>query len=202
MFVATTSRRTVAGRVTRKWTITTSRKPSRFGLTVVSKRRSPAKGAEPFVTRRSASCGAAPARAAATRKAVTRPSCRLQFPYFPLIQGTIAASILVFDEAIPHLCRARSAGAARCVGRAPARCERRHAIRPRRARHDHDPGPRRGDRQLRTGQGDDQRSGRRRRDGPRSEEHTSELQSRENLVCRLLLEKKQQHLVTLLVDND
>src|SRR5690606_41787371 len=26
---------------------------------------------------------------------------------------------------------------------------------------------------------------------PRSEEHTSELQSRENLVCRLLLEKKQ-----------
>src|SRR5690606_41163484 len=28
---------------------------------------------------------------------------------------------------------------------------------------------------------------------PRSEEHTSELQSRENLVCRLLLEKKQKH---------
>src|SRR5690606_40510197 len=27
-------------------------------------------------------------------------------------------------------------------------------------------------------------------DGGRSEEHTSELQSRENLVCRLLLEKK------------
>src|SRR5271165_7637405 len=26
--------------------------------------------------------------------------------------------------------------------------------------------------------------------GPRSEEHTSELQSRDNLVCRLLLEKK------------
>src|SRR5690606_39617008 len=34
-------------------------------------------------------------------------------------------------------------------------------------------------------------------DGDRSEEHTSELQSRENLVCRLLLEKKkspQSHL--------
>src|SRR5436309_4595361 len=30
----------------------------------------------------------------------------------------------------------------------------------------------------------------RRRPAPRSEEHTSELQSRENLVCRLLLEKK------------
>src|SRR5690606_15985385 len=28
--------------------------------------------------------------------------------------------------------------------------------------------------------------------GARSEEHTSELQSRENLVCRLLLEKKQE----------
>src|SRR5690606_40373037 len=28
---------------------------------------------------------------------------------------------------------------------------------------------------------------------PRSEEHTSELQSRENLVCRLLLEKKKTH---------
>src|SRR5207302_6992787 len=30
------------------------------------------------------------------------------------------------------------------------------------------------------------------RRNPRSEEHTSELQSRENLVCRLLLEKKKQ----------
>src|SRR6266511_4799142 len=29
-----------------------------------------------------------------------------------------------------------------------------------------------------------------RKEKPRSEEHTSELQSRENLVCRLLLEKK------------
>src|SRR5690606_39478219 len=30
----------------------------------------------------------------------------------------------------------------------------------------------------------------------RSEEHTSELQSRENLVCRLLLEKKKKHRPT------
>src|SRR2546427_2763838 len=29
--------------------------------------------------------------------------------------------------------------------------------------------------------------------GSRSEEHTSELQSQSNLVCRLLLEKKKQH---------
>src|SRR2546430_12840650 len=31
---------------------------------------------------------------------------------------------------------------------------------------------------------------------PRSEEHTSELQSQSNLVCRLLLEKKKSNLVT------
>src|SRR2546429_6020998 len=33
-------------------------------------------------------------------------------------------------------------------------------------------------------------------DAPRSEEHTSELQSRLHLVCRLLLEKKKARLVT------
>src|SRR3712207_8189737 len=33
---------------------------------------------------------------------------------------------------------------------------------------------------------------------PRSEEHTSELQSRQYLVCRLLLEKKKKHISTLL----
>src|SRR2546427_9087035 len=31
---------------------------------------------------------------------------------------------------------------------------------------------------------------------PRSEEHTSELQSQSNLVCRLLLEKKKKHKTT------
>src|SRR5690606_39359448 len=31
----------------------------------------------------------------------------------------------------------------------------------------------------------------------RSEEHTSELQSRENLVCRLLLEKKKENAMTI-----
>src|SRR2546429_6398280 len=34
----------------------------------------------------------------------------------------------------------------------------------------------------------------RNRDCPRSEEHTSELQSRLHLVCRLLLEKKNKHV--------
>src|SRR5207302_9910926 len=33
-------------------------------------------------------------------------------------------------------------------------------------------------------------------DAQRSEEHTSELQSRENLVCRLLLEKKKKKKIT------
>src|SRR2546425_9318600 len=35
-----------------------------------------------------------------------------------------------------------------------------------------------------------------RRPGSRSEEHTSELQSLAYLVCRLLLEKKKQHVAT------
>src|SRR3712207_2039884 len=36
-------------------------------------------------------------------------------------------------------------------------------------------------------------------DPPRSEEHTSELQSRQYLVCRLLLEKKKTNIIILLV---
>src|SRR5258707_9493871 len=36
----------------------------------------------------------------------------------------------------------------------------------------------------------------------RSEEHTSELQSRQYLVCRLLLEKKKKHDCTLLLIMD
>src|SRR5260370_20210673 len=35
------------------------------------------------------------------------------------------------------------------------------------------------------------------RRGPRSEEHTSELQSHLNIVCRLLLEKKKHQLLTI-----
>src|SRR3712207_7700329 len=36
---------------------------------------------------------------------------------------------------------------------------------------------------------------------PRSEEHTSELQSRQYLVCRLLLEKKKNHKIDKNVNN-
>src|SRR5256885_9243997 len=35
----------------------------------------------------------------------------------------------------------------------------------------------------------------------RSEEHTSELQSPCNLVCRLLLEKKKKHILTTTIDD-
>src|SRR5690242_20793436 len=34
--------------------------------------------------------------------------------------------------------------------------------------------------------------------GPRSEEHTSELQSHVNLVCRLLLEKKKKYTIKIM----
>src|SRR3712207_7035036 len=60
----------------------------------------------------------------------------------------------------------------------------------------------------RSGGGDHRRDGRRTGAGvgapalragtrTRSEEHTSELQSRQYLVCRLLLEKKNKHLTTI-----
>src|SRR3712207_7073089 len=39
------------------------------------------------------------------------------------------------------------------------------------------------------------------RDAQRSEEHTSELQSRQYLVCRLLLEKKKTKDITIPVDQ-
>src|SRR2546427_5897075 len=36
----------------------------------------------------------------------------------------------------------------------------------------------------------------------RSEEHTSELQSQSNLVCRLLLEKKKKNILNIIDDNE
>src|SRR3712207_8181120 len=52
-------------------------------------------------------------------------------------------------------------------------------------------------RTVRAGAGSGRLLGGDRRDG-RSEEHTSELQSRQYLVCRLLLEKKNKHFSELL----
>src|SRR2546430_12960514 len=37
---------------------------------------------------------------------------------------------------------------------------------------------------------------------PRSEEHTSELQSQSNLVCRLLLEKKKRDVTTMIMTSE
>src|SRR5256886_13683995 len=37
--------------------------------------------------------------------------------------------------------------------------------------------------------------------GERSEEHTSELQSQSNLVCRLLLEKKKNKIVNVIISD-
>src|SRR5437899_1013211 len=153
MFVATISMRTVAARVNLKWTVAESRNPSRFGLTVVSRRRSPANGAEPFVMLRSSSAGAGAAStlAAATAAPITWPSPRLQFPYVPLMQGTIEVSILKGDEAPPHLCRARWARRPGHSARPPLRDQRRHSVSPGRRREGRDLRAGRGDRQLREG---------------------------------------------------
>src|SRR6266487_5948405 len=42
-------------------------------------------------------------------------------------------------------------------------------------------------------------AGNRRHAGPRSEEHTSELQSPVHLVCRLLLEKKKKQILKVII---
>src|SRR5690606_41632402 len=69
-------------------------------------------------------------------------------------------------------CRSPASSSRRTAG--GSTCNRRRDRAPRRRSRCHDP-----------------RAARSRGDGGfRSEEHTSELQSRENLVCRLLLEKK------------
>src|SRR6266849_8650768 len=56
---------------------------------------------------------------------------------------------------------------------------------------------------LPAARGGDRRSLRitRTRQRPRSEEHTSELQSRVELVCRILLEKKKKTKLTILSSN-
>src|SRR3712207_7393992 len=53
---------------------------------------------------------------------------------------------------------------------------------------------------ARPDRGGARRAGDRRRH-PRSEEHTSELQSRQYLVCRLLLEKKKKIKITLIYSD-
>src|SRR5690242_21390042 len=59
-----------------------------------------------------------------------------------------------------------------------------------------DRGDRSNDRNDRGDRGNDRRNG---RNQDRSEEHTSELQSHVNLVCRLLLEKKKENIYKYIV---
>src|SRR3712207_7415124 len=94
---------------------------------------------------------------------IRRPPRSTLFPYTTLFRSTAAAA----DE--PRERDERGAGGNRL--RAPA-LRRPAGARPR---------------CLRARDGEDPRLG---GDQPRSEEHTSELQSRQYLVCRLLLEKK------------
>src|SRR5690606_41523430 len=93
-----------------------------------------------------------------------RPPGPALFPYTTLFRSpAVRGRDAAVEGGVPDRLHARPAG----------RHLPRHRIRRRAgARCDRDDGP-------------DHR-----RRGPRSEEHTSELQSRENLVCRLLLEKK------------
>src|SRR2546430_10543219 len=86
--------------------------------------------------------------------------------------------------------RARRVAAVRCA----AGARRRTGLTSRRAAHHH-----RAPRQ-RTRWRDELARGRRH---PRSEEHTSELQSQSNLVCRLLLEKKKKKIqIYVIVSTD
>src|SRR5690606_39447436 len=101
---------------------------------------------------------------------IRRPTRRTPFPYTTLFRSAYAGT----TRGITGACRLRAASAGglrglpahTAVGAASAGLHREPAA----------AGPQR-----------PARGGGRRR---RSEEHTSELQSRENLVCRLLLDKK------------
>src|SRR3712207_7033497 len=95
----------------------------------------------------------------------------LTFCFFFNDTATTEIYTLSLHDALP-ICRLRRVPHRR--GRRPLR------RRPGRLRPAHHRGRHRLDGHLRPGQ----------RQRPRSEEHTSELQSRQYLVCRLLLEKK------------
>src|SRR3712207_8277352 len=101
---------------------------------------------------------------------IRRPPRSTLFPYTTLFRSRPGDDVRLRDA------RDRRADAAADLARAPARpaAGRRAPRRP-----DPLPAARRQDAGLGA--------------LPRSEEHTSELQSRQYLVCRLLLEKKKQH---------
>src|SRR5690606_41317988 len=93
-----------------------------------------------------------------------RPRSAPLFPYTTLFRSGLVRRALLGHELVESVCHVPGSWPP-APGRGP-----RHAARCRRG----------------GGSSPDRR--------PRSEEHTSELQSRENLVCRLLLEKKKRML--------
>src|SRR3712207_8338336 len=97
---------------------------------------------------------------------IRRPPRSTLFPYTTLFRSVL------LQQAQPHLADRGVAG---------------HRVPQPLQRHLADDGDRRGVQQLRDALADE---GGAHEDAARSEEHTSELQSRQYLVCRLLLEKK------------
>src|SRR3712207_6971819 len=99
---------------------------------------------------------------------IRRPPRSTLFPYTTLFRSACGGGAAGRTEGRPHSARRGTAADRRVVEPDP---DRRHARRSALCRH------------------------RRQR---RSEEHTSELQSRQYLVCRLLLEKKKKKAKTIL----
>src|SRR5690606_20503824 len=132
------------------------------------------------------------------RRQERRRGCRQPAPALPSRARDVQRERGPRDPDRP-LRRGRAARPGRAARRRPRRHGRRHRPEPqllrrdrglvRRGRHRARRG-RAARRRLRPGQPRAAALARRVRRGHRSEEHTSELQSRENLVCRLLLETK------------
>src|SRR5690606_41486439 len=98
------------------------------------------------------------------------PACPTLFPYTTLFRSAVNLAVVEAHAATAMLCSCCSA-LAWSAARDEAGQAARRRLSPRVSRERDQGSP----------------------STPRSEEHTSELQSRENLVCRLLLEKKKKN---------
>src|SRR5690606_41939280 len=105
------------------------------------------------------------------------PPCTFLVLFFSLFPPPPGSTLFPYTT----LFRSRQAAGRRSAERSPAPCTQRRKSGMSRS----------SSRRGRTGSSSKTRgTSKDRCSAPRSEEHTSELQSRENLVCRLLLEKK------------
>src|SRR5206468_11466432 len=98
------------------------------------------------------------------------------YSFFLLIRPPPRSTLFPYTTLFRSPLASRQAGAARHRSRTPAGARAAAAVRPRQPRHPEPP-------------------------QERSEEHTSELQSRSDIVCRLLLEKKKNIRARCLYDN-